>query len=87
MNGDVDGLINYYNSILSVIFESCRMIFAIGYLYYHMKETMLIGLALGVSLAYLNKCVSDRIGKVYETLMEIRKKKIKLITFFMMRLQ
>mgnify|MGYP000963376031 CR=1 FL=1 len=87
MNGDVDGLSNYHNSVLSAGYESCRMLFAIGYLYYHMKETMLVGLIIGVSLAYLNKKVSDRIGKVYEKLQHIRKEKIKLITFFTMRLQ
>jgi hypothetical protein len=63
------------------------MLFAIGYLYYKMKSAVFVGLFIAAFLIWINKKVAARINKLYDELTEIRKRKIKLITFLTSRIQ
>lgn len=86
MNSHMQPLLVYHTNVLSAIYECFRMVFAIFYLYYKMKETIIVALAMGLLLAYFNTHLSGKITKIYELILNLRKKKINLITLYQTRL-
>jgi hypothetical protein len=84
---DMDAMSNDHNSYLSAWYETGRMLFAIGYLYYKMKSAVFVGLIIGGLLIWLNKKIAIRLNKLYEEMTDIRHRKIKLITYLTSRIQ
>jgi len=87
VSGDLDALVNYHNSFVSMGYESCRMVFAVGYLYYKMRSAVFIGLIVGVLLIAMNKYVAGCIGRLYDELASIKKRKVRLVSFLTSRIQ
>lgn len=87
ISADLDALANYHNSFLSVWYETARMIFAVCYLYYNMGNAVFVGLAIGLILMAINRKVSAYIGRLFDQLMAIKKRKLKLITFLTSQIQ
>lgn len=78
---------NYHSSFLSTYYEIARMLFAGVYLYFKMRSAVFVGLAVGIALAKMNFKVATKIGALYDELVVLRAKKIKIISFFTNRVQ
>jgi hypothetical protein len=87
INNDANMIGNYHNSFLSTYYEVARMLFAGVYLYYKMKMAVFVGLLVGMLLAKLNFKVAQNIGVLYDELVVLRAKKIKIISFLTNRVQ
>lgn len=86
MNSHIQALTVYHTNFLSAFYETFRMLFAISFLWYKMKEIVIVAVLIGFFFFYFNSLILYKIPKIYERILKLRKKKINLITLYQTRL-